>query len=297
MEPNKLLVVVTGLSGAGKSIAIKALEDSSFYCIDNLPVEILELVTDHFIANAKNNSRFAVGMDIRNRAFAKSFLALKEKISAKIKMDVIYLTADEEVIVQRYSTTRRKHPLLDEGGELLSAIRRENDILAPVEQTADVKFDTSSWSPHFLARSLENRYAKEIQARNLYVTVVSFGFKYGILRQADSIYDVRFLKNPYFDQALKEHSGLDKRVQDYILEEAQTKELMDRLIDFHRFLLPSYYNEGKHYFRIGIGCTGGKHRSVVVAEELAARIAKEDLPNILVSVGHRDIDATLKPIF
>lgn len=297
MDPRKRLVVVTGLSGAGKSVAIKALEDISFYCIDNLPVEILELVVDNFIANSPNNQRFAIGMNIRNRANAKAFLDLRAKILSKIRVDVLYVGAGEEVIVQRYSTTRRKHPLLDEGGELLSAIRREMDALAPIEQAADAKFDTSSWSPHYLARSIEGRYSDENTARNLYVTVVSFGFKYGILRQADSIYDVRFLKNPYFDAALKDHSGLDSRVQDYVLSDPQTIEFLDHLTSMHRFLLPAYYREGKHYFRIGVGCTGGKHRSVVVAEELAARLGKENLPSILISVGHRDIDATLKPIF
>lgn len=277
MEIEKLLVVVTGLSGAGKSIVIKSLEDNSFYCIDNLPIEILEFIVDNFIVKSSNYNRFAVGMDIRDRGFVKHFLELKKRIEQKIRLDVVYVTADEEVLVQRYTTNRRKHPLLDEGGELIAAIRREADVLSPIEAISNVKFETSTWSPHYLARSIESRYKAEVPARNLYVTIVSFGFKYGILRQADSIFDVRFLKNPYFSPALKDFTGLDQRIQDYVLGDSKTQEFLSHLMDFNLYVLPACYQEGKHYFRIGIGCTGGKHRSVVVAEELAARLGREDL--------------------
>ena len=291
----KLLVVVTGLSGAGKSCAIKALEDLGFYSIDNLPVELLEHVIDQFILRRREIDRIAIGMDVRSKSFAHNFPALKAKISQLLRVEILFLGADEDVIVQRYSTTRRKHPILDEGGELVASIRRESDLLTPIEEIADTKFDTSCWSPNFLTRSIEEIYSKATHSRHLHVTVVSFGFKYGLLKQADSVYDVRFLRNPYFDPGLREMTGLEPNVRDFVMDDIDSSKFVDSIMQLHRFLLPRYYQEGKHYFRIGIGCTGGKHRSVVIAEELAARLARENIPETLFSVVHRDIDSATKP--
>jgi UPF0042 nucleotide-binding protein len=288
-----LLVIVTGLSGAGKSTAIKALEDLSFYCIDNLPFDLVDAAVDNLLKSPWSPKRYAMGMDVRDRHFLAHFSQLKKRLEHKIQIDILFLTCAAEQLAERFSTTRRKHPLLDSGGELLAAIRREMSALQAVEQQADVCFDSSSWSPHFLARKIEERYAGGITGRQLHVTITSFGFKNGMLKPADTIFDVRFLRNPYFEPSLKEKTGLDPAVAAYVLADPLSRMFLDRLVDLHKFLFPEYYKEGKHYFRIGIGCTGGKHRSVAISERLAAALAAASLPHVAMSVSHRDIDVSV----
>ena len=179
--------------------------------------------------------------------------------------------------------------MLDEGGELIGAIRREITMLSPIENIADWRIDTYSWTPHYLTRIIEARYATEVKGRALHVTVVSFGFKYGILKAADSVFDVRFLKNPHFEPKLKEKTGLHKEVQEYIESDPNTEQVLKHLENVHKFLLPNYYKEGKHYFRIGIGCTGGLHRSVYIAERVAEILEALSLENVFISVSHRDL--------
>jgi UPF0042 nucleotide-binding protein len=289
-QTKPLLVVILGLSGAGKSTTINALEDNSFRCIDNLPVELLE-ATVRFILGNSYDRRFALGLDLKSVHDVDEFISMREKIKDKVDLDLLFVTCEEENIIHRYSTTRRKHPLIDQSGQLLSAVRREKEILKGLEKIADVVFNTTSWSPHYLARTIEDRYKKEIRGRNLHVTITSFGFKHGLLKPADEIFDTRFLKNPFFDLKLKNYSGLDSGVQDYIRSDENTEKYLQHLERLHEFLLPNYYLEGKHYFRIGIGCTGGKHRSVYIVEQLAERLAKKAMPHILISVAHRDITA------
>ncbi|MFW7378326.1 MAG: RNase adapter RapZ [Oligoflexus sp.] len=284
------LVVVTGLSGAGKTIAINALEDMNYYCIDNLPLELIDPAIDYFLQANHLTPRFALGVDVRNPRFLTEFQQLQGRIAGKIKTQILFLTCNDEQLVQRYSTTRRRHPLLDEGGELLAAIRREKVALAPLEEWSDTVFDTSTWTPHFLARQIEQHFSNGRSGRSLYVTVTSFGFKHGPFKTADSIFDVRFLKNPHFEPQLKERTGLEAPVRDYVFTDANAQLFLDQLVQLHRFLLPEYYLEGKHYFRIGLGCTGGKHRSVALAEALAMELAKANLSNIYVSVSHRDLE-------
>ena len=288
---NPLLVIVTGLSGAGRSLTIKALEDLSFMCIDNLPLELLDVTINYFmkLSEAHRQTRFALGMDIRDREFIAGFQATKVALEKRIKVEVVFLSCEEEMLVRRYSTTRRKHPLLDEGGELIGAIRREITMLSPIENIADWRIDTSSWTPHYLTRIIEARYATEVKGRALHVTVVSFGVKYGILKAADSVFDVRFLKNPHFEPKLKEKTGLHKEVQEYIDSDPNTEQFLKHLENVHKFLLPNYYKEGKHYFRIGIGCTGGLHRSVYIAERVAEILEALSLENVFISVSHRDL--------
>lgn len=285
-----LLVIVTGLSGAGKSTAIKALEDLSFYCIDNLPFAMIDEVVDHFLKSHWSPRRFALGMDARDRDFLVGFADLRDRLQKKIKLDVLFLTAAAEQLAERFSTTRRKHPLLDTGGQLIAAIKRESHALQPIERLADVSFDTTTWSVHFLARKIEERYSDELVGRQLHVNITSFGFKNGLLKPVDTIFDVRFLRNPFFDPGLKDRTGLEAAVAQYVFEDPNTLTFLQKIVDLHAFLLPEYYKEGKHYFRIGIGCTGGKHRSVALAERLAIEIANLNIPQIAVSVNHRDID-------
>lgn len=291
-QPNglPLLVVVTGLSGAGLSTALRALQDSGFYCIDNLPVELLDQTLELIVTGKISARGFAFGMDIRDKKFAAAFPAMKKKLEKKIRIDTIFLSADEKTLLARFGATRRKHPLLPaEGGDLRDAIKCEATILAPLERAADAAFDTSTWSPQALMGAIESRYHRSIQTRHLHVTFCSFGFKHGQLRPADMIFDARFLPNPYFDLDLRSLSGLEPAVRKVILEDPLGREFFNRLEDMCRFLLPQFFAEGKHYLRIGIGCTGGFHRSVCLAEALGAAFKRKPLANIEIAVEHRDL--------
>lgn len=292
-EIDPQLVIVAGLSGAGKSTVINALEDLSFYCIDNLPFDLVEPAVEHLLKNEYNPKRFAVGMDVRDQRFVQNFAGLATRLRQKIKLDVLFLTCSDEALAQRFITTRRRHPSLDAGGELIAAIRRETSALLPLEAQADMVFDTTLWSPHMLARKVEERYSAGNFARLLHVSITSFGFKHGLLKPADSIFDVRFLRNPHFDLNLRNRTGLEEAVAKYVFDDPSTRIFLDKLVDLHSFLFPEYYKEGKHYFRLGIGCTGGKHRSVAIAERLALELAAVKLPRIAISVNHRDIHVGL----
>lgn len=283
-----------GLSGSGKSSAIKALEDLSFHCVDSLPVDLLESTLAYFAKQDEVPPRVGIGVDLKDSASIAHLIGMRAELDAIAQTDFVFLTADEDVLLRRYSTTRRKHPLIDASGQLQAAIRREAHLLAPLQDNADVIFDTSGWSPHFLTRMFETRYAGEVKGRQLHVTLVSFGFKYGILRAADSVFDIRFLKNPYFDPKLKDMTGLDRPISEFIFSDPNTKTFVDKFLDLHAFLLPNYYREGKHYFRVGIGCTGGMHRSVLLAEHLARRLSELELEHVYISVSHRDLNTSLE---
>lgn len=287
-KQKSFLVILTGISGAGKSIAIKSLEDLGFYCIDNLPISMISSALEFIEANEVGY--YALGMDVRDEHFAKKFPALKKDIKKNLDVDVLYLTADGETIANRYRQTRRKHPLIDTGGALVTAVLREKKLLQSIEKVADGIFETTNWSPHFLARQIEGRYSSQTPSRNLNVTITSFGFKHGPYKQADSLFDVRFLDNPYFVKELREKTGMNKEIKDYVFKDERTHTFLEHMKSFYLFSLPNYYAEGKHYFRIGIGCTGGKHRSVCLAEALGEELAKANLPQVVISVAHRDVD-------
>jgi UPF0042 nucleotide-binding protein len=283
-----LLVIVTGLSGAGKSTVINALEDLSFHCMENVPFALIEPVLAHLRAARPMQKGYAIGIDARDPVFVSEFARALPRLKQNFILDVVFLTSSDDVLAERFSTTRRKHPLLVTG-ELIDAIRDEIALMRPIEALADVSFDTTLWSPHFLARKAEERYTSETLGRKLHVTVVSFGFKNGPLKSADTIFDVRFLKNPHFEPSLKARTGQDPNVAAYVFDDPRTNILLNKIVDLHTFLLPNYHSEGKHYFRLGIGCTGGKHRSVAFAERLALELASMTIPNVSISVSHRDI--------
>lgn len=286
-KPN--VVIITGYSGAGKSVAIKALEDLSFYCIDNLPLDLVEPTVKYFLSQ-KNKKNVALGLDTRSDDFVSKFFEVKDLISKICTVELMFLTCDDGEIVKRFSTTRRKHPLLVKGGELLSAIRNEKKELEKIRNIATRVMDTSVWKAKNISDAMESVFSKDIRERSLSISIVSFGFKHGPLSPADNIVDVRFLKNPYYDRSLREKTGLMPEVKDYIFSDPLSLEFVQKIKDFFSFLLPNYYKEGKHYLRIGIGCTGGKHRSVAITE-LLSRFIKEDLEGTFeVSVVHRDID-------
>jgi UPF0042 nucleotide-binding protein len=287
----KELVIVTGLSGAGLTTALNTLQDNGFYCIDNLPFELL-YDTVALVESGQINARgFAFGMDIRDQRFASDFPKIKESLSERIKLDVIFIDADQETLLKRYSSTRRRHPLLGESGELAEAISREVGILKPVRESADGIIDTTLLSAAALTRAIEDRYSQgHFGLRTLFVTISSFGFKYGPLIQAESVQDIRFLANPYFDSNLRHLTGLNLKVQDFVMNHDLSRETFKKFEDLYRFLLPLYLKEGKHFFRIGIGCTGGQHRSVTFAERLGEAFRKTPMSKISVSVVHRDIE-------
>lgn len=288
---NPHLVIVTGLSGSGVSTALKALSDSGMYCIDNLPTDLV-LPTVELLENGRipAENGLALCMDVRDEKFVAAFPELKKMLTGRIQVEVVYLTADVNVIATRYGATRRKHPLLQSGETLTEAIEREREILGPVEESADVVLDTTKWSPHQLARAVEARVSKNLPARTLNVTITSFGFKYGQLQPADTMFDLRFIENPFFLPELRDLTGIDEEVCKFIFEHENAREVFTRIEDYLRFVLPFYYREGKHYFRVGVGCSGGRHRSVAFAESLGLAFLKQPIPNMITTILHRDID-------
>ncbi len=284
-------MIVTGLSGAGNSTALKALADQGMYCIDNMPSQLVpQMITLWEEGSIDAPHGLAFCMDLRERSFARQFHQLKRNLSSKVKVVVIFLTADEHALVTRFSATRRKHPLLLVGDTIGEAIRQERELLAPVEEAADVVFDTSNWPPHKLARAVETHLAADLPERVLHVTITSFGFKHGQVQPVDTLFDVRFLPNPFFIDKLRTKSGMEREVRDYILQHPASVAMAKKMEDMLRFLIPQYHAEGKHYFRVGIGCTGGKHRSVCLVEELGQMFLAKPVENTVVTLLHRDIE-------
>lgn len=290
MKNKTSLILVTGQSGSGLGTAIRILEDLGFYCIDNLPFELIIPTLDALEKRAIHyEGGIALGIHIHSMEQAKLFDKLHDELKKKLKVEVLYLMTQDNRLLTRFSTTRRKHPFESDPSDLISAIHREKELLTRVENKADYFIDTTDLSPQDLALEIEQHYFPNKKPRKLFVTVTSFGFKHGATSPLDSMFDVRFLKNPFFNPKLKDKNGLDKEVVDFIVSDKEAKEFIDKLVDMNTWLIPRYHKEGKHYFRIGIGCTGGKHRSVCIAEILSTQL-KETFSDIIdVKVYHRDI--------
>ncbi|MEZ4742847.1 MAG: RNase adapter RapZ [Bdellovibrionota bacterium] len=286
-----MIVIITGVSGSGLTTAINALNDSGFYCIDNLPIEMIIPTLESL--NITNNSTFrgyAFGVHLHDLENVNKFVGMHKELGARGQLDVVFLTAESSELMTRYSTTRRPHPLLHQGGNFWQVITEEREILLPVEGLANIIIDTTGLPHHDLVVKIERRYSNGSLSRKLNVSLVSFGFKHGQYKPLDSLFDVRFLQNPYFVPELRKKTGIDKEVNDYIMSHEMAKECINRLANWHKWILPKYYEEGKHYFRIGVGCTGGKHRSVCIAEQLAKQIESFAFDYVIVNVSHRDID-------
>lgn len=278
------IVILSGQSGSGKSTAVRALEDAGYYCVDNLPTALAERLIDVVIAE-KTATRLALVMDMRERNFLQHGPDLVQALRKKQhKVRLFFLEAQEDVVLRRYSQTRRLHPL-DDGQGLRQAIVNERSLLQPLRQLADETIDTSSLTPHLLRAQILSRVGSEQSFERMRVTVVSFGFKYGVPTEADMMLDVRFLPNPYFDPALSAFSGMDAPVADFVLGKPETQEFLQHTRAFLRFLLPQYTKEQKRYFTLAIGCTGGRHRSVAIATRCVQLLAED---GVSAELRHRD---------
>lgn len=280
------LVIVTGLSGAGKSKAIEALEDISFYCIDNMPPELIHNFVD--ICRRTKINRIALVVDIRGGILFESFIDQLKKISTSgIQYKILFLDADDDTIIDRYKETRRKHPLINEKYQTITeAINAERNKLDFLKITSSFVINTSNMSTVQLKEKINSIFLSEIK-NGMVINCISFGFKNGLPHESDTVFDVRFLPNPFYIPALKYRTGLEKCVQDYVMKWKEAQTFKNKLLDIIDFLIPLYKNEGKSHLVISIGCTGGKHRSVTFVELLSKHLINLDHK---VFVTHRDID-------
>ena len=286
-------VIVTGMSGAGKSTALKMLEDMEYFCVDNLPILLIEkfaqLVKD---GSSGEIERVAVGVDIRSgKALSELEHVLERLRLPGFQPEILFLDADDKTLVKRYKETRRSHPLSG-NGRVDEGIQLERSRLAFLREFSDYILDTSQLLTRELKEELEKIFVENQKFKNLMITVLSFGFKYGIPGESDLVFDVRFLPNPYYIEEMRFLSGNDKPVSDYVMGFELAQEFSDKLEDMLRFLIPNYISEGKSQLVISIGCTGGKHRSVTLANELYRRLKKSEEYGI--RIEHRDIEKDAK---
>lgn len=280
-------VIITGLSGAGKSYAIKCFEDMGYFCVDNLPTTLIPTFAELCAQSSRQIRKIALGMDVREGEYLAHFVdALQALRGGGHRVEVLFLEAGDEALVRRYHETRRRHPLAGEGG-VLDGIRAERDALAHLREAADRIIDTSGLTVHQLKDRLIETYGAPEARGPLTVSLVSFGFKYGLPYDADIVFDVRFLPNPHFVDGLRAMDGRDAPVAKFVLGHDESRQLLARLEDLLRFLLPLYQREGKAYLTLAVGCTGGRHRSVTLIESL--RVFLEEL-GFAPIVHHRDVD-------
>lgn len=281
-------VIVTGMSGAGKSTALKMLEDMGYFCVDNLPVPLISKLAELLVVPGSEMNKAALGVDIRSgESFTQLETVLKELDASGFQYEILYLESSDDVLIKRYKETRRFHPLSGSSGRVDDGILRERKKLEHLKKKADYLVDTSHMLTRELKKELSKIFVQNKEYKNLYITVLSFGFKYGIPSDADLVFDVRFLPNPYYIEELRPLSGNDKPVRDYVMANDKAGEFLSKLLDMTEFLIPNYIAEGKTQLVIGIGCTGGKHRSVTLANELFEALEKAE--NYGIRIEHRDI--------
>lgn len=283
------LVIVTGMSGAGKTVALKMMEDMGYYCVDNLPIPLIEKFAELALgSNQGLSNQVALGIDIRSGQELPLLDKILERWRADgIPFEILFLDASDEVLLKRYKETRRNHPLAG-AGRIDEGIKKERECLAFLKKQANVILDTSMLLTKELRKELEKIYLEEGTYDNLFVTVLSFGFKYGIPADADLVFDVRFLPNPYYVESLRPRTGEEKEIQDYVKQGGTADIFLDKLYDMLDFLIPNYVLEGKNQLVIGIGCTGGKHRSVTIANALYEHLKQQK--GLGVKLDHRDIE-------
>lgn len=288
MEDYMRFVIITGMSGAGKSSALKTLEDNNYFCVDNLPIELIIKFAELTIRDkAEDEKNIALGIDIRSgQALNELNEILMQMRKLNYKYEILFLDANDEVIIKRFKETRRAHPLTPEG-RVDEGIFNERKRLDFLRKQADFIIDTSTMLIRELRLEVEQIFVDNKEYKNLFVTILSFGFKYGIPSDADLIFDVRFMPNPYYVDELKNKTGNDEEVKRFVMDSEMSQTFLDKLCDMIKFLIPNYIQEGKNQLVIGIGCTGGKHRSVTVANALYDKLAEDR--KLGIKVYHRDI--------
>lgn len=281
-------VIITGLSGSGMSSATNAFEDSGYFCVDNLPLTMLSTFSRLLLPNTEEKAaieKAALVINIREGHFLSEFPSELKKLKKKLSPYVLFFEAADEVLQRRFSETRRPHPA-DTGKGLLNAIRAEKRAMRRIREAADLIIDTSEHTVHTLRRLLVEKFGHREEGAPLHIQIVSFGHKFGVPRDIDLLFDVRHLPNPYFVKELKELPGTDAKIVEFLERQNEVLETTNRFVDLLEYLLPLYRREGKSYLTIGVGCTGGKHRSVMVADKLAKSLKKDSLD---ISVAHRDM--------
>jgi len=277
-----IIVILTGLSGSGKTVALRALEDSGYYCVDNLPVTLIEsFVTT--ITRQKDIERIAIGIDIREKGFLAEISDVLSVLRKLYRTEVLFLEAEKDIIVRRFRETRRPHPL---GGNVEEAIAIERERLSLLKDAADRIVDTSSYTPHQLRQLVRSLYSFKTGKREIAVVLISFGFKFGVPQNIELLFDVRFLPNPNFVPELKALKGTERKVSEYVFRGRLAKTYVNKIKDLLDFLIPNYIKEGRSYLTIGIGCTGGNHRSPAIVEKLREYFKKYPIE---LNVVHRDI--------
>ncbi len=280
-------VVVTGMSGGGKSTVLKMLEDAGFYCVDNLPVPLIEKFMELIMTPGTEITKVALGLDVRaDQPFEDVRKTLGKLRDDGYTFEILFMDASDNVLIKRYKETRRMHPLSPEG-RIEDGVGKERKILEGIKKKSDYVIDTSNLLTRELREELGRIFVGNEGYNSLMITILSFGFKNGIPADADLVFDVRFLPNPFYIDELKHKTGNDKEVQDYVLSFVEASDFMGKLVDMLNFLIPNYIKEGKYQLVVGIGCTGGKHRSVTLANELYARMKNRG--SYGVKLSHRDI--------
>ena len=281
-------VIVTGMSGAGKSTALKMLEDMGYFCVDNLPVPLIPKMADLLVVPGTEINKAALGVDIQSgQSFRELEKVLEELDQTGMKYEILYLESSEDVLIKRYKETRRFHPLSGKNGRVDQGIKEERKRLSFLKERADYLIDTSHMLTRELRAELTKIFVQNKEYKNLYISVLSFGFKYGIPADCDLVFDVRFLPNPYYIEELRPMSGNDREVREYVMNNEKAREFLVKLTEMIKFLIPNYIQEGKTQLVIGIGCTGGKHRSVTLANELYEALKENE--NYGIRIEHRDI--------
>lgn len=280
-------VIVTGLSGAGKTQATRALEDLGYFCVDNLPPKLISKFAEMCAQSGGNIEKVALVIDIRGGVFFDDFFETLNYLKQNdFKYEILFLEATDEILIKRFKESRRSHPLSPDG-RVLTGITQEREKLREVKNVADIIIDTSKYEIRHLREKINMAYGDHVYPeKQLSVTVLSFGFKYGIPVDSDLVFDVRFIPNPFYIPELKQYSGNDEPVKEYVLKQTETATFIEKLVDMLKYLIPNYIKEGKRQLIISIGCTGGRHRSVAIANEIYERLNKE---NYNAKIEHRDV--------
>lgn len=280
-------VVVTGMSGGGKSAALRMLEDAGFYCVDNLPVPLIEKFVELIATPNSEVTKVALGLDVRaDQPFGDAQKVLERLKKNGYSFEILFMEASDRVLLKRYKETRRMHPLA-QGGRVADGIKKEREILNDIRSKADYVFDTSNLLTRELKEELDRIFVNNEEYNSLMINILSFGFKHGIPADADLVFDVRFLPNPFYIEELKYKTGNDREVQEYVMSFPESEIFINKLTDMIEFLIPNYVKEGKYQLIIGIGCTGGKHRSVTLANQLFTRLKNKG--NYGLKIIHRDV--------